>query len=176
MRRTFTRAIALATAAVIAVTAFEPQLAGAAPAKRPEAAPYASGDVEASSQRRRVRRRGGGPPIGAFFAIVGSIAAIAAANRRREYYIAPDGYSYGPGDAYYDDYPYGYYSDDYGPGYVAPRVYGPAYRGVAPRVFVPRGGSGHISRGGGGGHISRGGGGGGGGGGHAHGGGSARHR
>ena len=173
MRRVFASSIALATAAVTVLTVFGTSSAGAAAAKHSSAAPYASGDIEVSSQRRRARRaRGPGPGFGAFVAMVGTIAAIAATNsRRRDEYPV---YSYGyPPDAYYDDNPFGYYNDDYAPGYVVPPAYTPGYRRVAPRVFAPRGGGGgHFIRGGGGGHIVRGGGDGG----HARGGGGGHRR
>ena len=113
------RTAALATVAVLALTAVEPSKAVAGPGKK-EGLTAAIGTSDATdfSARRRYYRGGGGAAAAAAFAgIVGTGIAIAAANSRRDYY---DSYGYyGGGPVYYG-----------GPGYYAPNAYyggGPYY-------------------------------------------------
>jgi hypothetical protein len=121
------RAGALATVAVIALTAVEPSMAnaGSAPkAKEITMSAGTSGATDISARRRYYRGGGGGAAAAAAFAgIVGTGLAIAAAQNRRDYY---DSYGYygGPGyggPAYYGGGPY-YYGGGYGRGV-------PYYRG-----------------------------------------------
>jgi hypothetical protein len=109
------RATALATVAALALTAVEPSLAVAGPAKKGLTSATGTSDATDFSARRYYRggyyRGGGAAAAAAFAGIVGTGIAIAAANNR-----------------YYDD-SYGYYG---GPGYYGggPVYYGgPAYYG-----------------------------------------------
>src|SRR5438105_319775 len=85
------RATALATVAALALTAVEPSLAVAGPAKQ-QGLTAATGTSDATdfSARRRYYR-GGGAAAAAFAGIVGTGLAIAAASSRRDYY---DSYGY----------------------------------------------------------------------------------
>jgi hypothetical protein len=113
----FGRAAALAGVAVLALTAFEPQMAQAGtstPAKGVVAATGTSGATDISAARRRSYRGGGGAAAAAAFAgIVGTGLAIAA-SQDRGYYGGPAYYSGGPYESY------GYYPQDGGP----PAYYG----------------------------------------------------
>src|SRR6266850_3596727 len=95
------RTTALATVAALALTAVEPSLAVAGPAKE-KGLTAAAGTSDATdfSARRRYYRGGGGAAAAALFAgVVGTGLAIAAANSRRDYY---DSYGYyGGGPVYY---------------------------------------------------------------------------
>ncbi len=129
------RTTALATVAALALTAVEPSLAVAGPAKE-KGVTAATGTSDATdfSARRRYYRGGGGAAAAAAFAgIVGTGIAIAAANSRRDYYDSYGYYGggpvyYGGGPAYYGAQPYyggggyGYYG-----GYRSGGV--PTYRG-----------------------------------------------
>jgi hypothetical protein len=126
------RTTALATVAALALTAVEPSLAVAGPAKQ-QGLTSAGGTSDATdfSARRRYYRGGGGAAAAAAFAgIVGTGIAIAAANSRRDYYDSYGYYGGGPvyygGPAYYGGGPY------YGGGYGYYGGYGggaPHYRG-----------------------------------------------
>ena len=102
------RAVAVLTAAALALTSIgvAPALAASKPAKQAQTA-QAAGDYEFSSRRRGRSRDAAG--AAAFAAIVGAIATYAAA---REYRKAQERrYSY-YGDPYYGRYrhqPYGYH-------------------------------------------------------------------
>jgi hypothetical protein len=111
------RTTALATVAALALTAVEPSLAVAGPAKKGVTA--GTSDATDFSARRYYRggyyRGGGAAAAAAFAGVVGTGLAIAAANSRRDYY---DGYYGGPGyygggpvyyggPAYYGGYGYG---------------------------------------------------------------------
>lgn len=114
------RTTALATVAALALTAVQPSLAVAAPAKKTglTAATGTSDATDFSSRRRYYRGGGGAAAAAAFAGIVGTGIAIAAASSRRDYY---DSYGYyGGGPAYYgspEPYYYGggpYYGGGYG--------------------------------------------------------------
>jgi hypothetical protein len=119
------RASALATVAVVALTAVEPSMAyaGSAPkAKEVTAQTGTSGATDISARRRYYRGGGGGAAAAAAFAgIVGTGLAIAAAQNRRDYYD-----SYG----YYGDPGYGYYGG--GPVYYGGGPYYGGYRSDVP--------------------------------------------
>jgi hypothetical protein len=115
------RSAVMATAAVVALTAFEPSLAlaGSAPSGKGLSAATATGSATDFSARRRYYRGGGGAAAaGAFAAIVGTGLAIAATQNRRAYY---DDY-YGGGPVYYGGPPAYYGGDPYYGGYG----YGPS--------------------------------------------------
>jgi hypothetical protein len=116
------RTTALATVAALALTAVEPSLAVAGPAKE-KGLTAASGTSDATdfSARRRYYRGGGAAAAAAFAGIVGTGIAIAAANSRRDYYD-----SYG----YYGDPGYGYYGG--GPVYYGGGPYYGGYRSDVP--------------------------------------------
>ena len=117
-------ALALTTAAAIALTSFDLRPAQAAPEGGPAIAKQNSAD-EFSAQRKRRRGRGVHPgvPLAAFGMIAGTIAGIAAAERRRDYYERP---------YYGNPYAYGGY------GY-APQVYGHRrLRAPGPRLRPAR--------------------------------------
>jgi hypothetical protein len=133
------RASALATIAVVALTAVEPTMAfaGAAPSGKGVTASAGTSDATDISARRRYYRGGGGAAAAAAFAgIVGTGLAIAAAQNRRDYYDSYDYYGggpvyYGGGPVYYgggpvDGYGGPYYGGGYG-GYYRSGV--PRYRG-----------------------------------------------
>ena len=109
------RTTALVTVAALALTAVEPSLAVAGPAKQQGlTAAMGTSDATDFSARRRYYRGGGGAAAAAMFAgIVGTGIAIAAANSRRDYYDS-----------------YGYYGG--GPGYYGG---GPAYYGGGPAYY-----------------------------------------
>jgi hypothetical protein len=117
------RTTALATVAALALTAVEPSMAVAGPAKK-EGLTAASGTSDAtdfSSRRRYYRGGGGGAAAAAAFAgIVGTGIAIAAANSRRDYYYDNYGY-YGGGPVYYG-----------GPAYYGGGPYYGGYRSGTP--------------------------------------------
>jgi hypothetical protein len=123
------RTTALATVAALALTAVEPSLAVAGPAKdQGLSAARGTSDATDFSARRRYYRGGGGAAAAAAFAgIVGTGIAIAAANSRRDYYDSYGYYGGGPvygGPAYYGGGPY------YGGGYYGGYGSGtPYYRG-----------------------------------------------
>lgn len=104
------RAVALATVAAFALTAFEVPKVQAAEIRTAPVAKVADqqGDVTDFSARRR-HYHGGGAAAGlaAFGLVAGTIAAAAAASRYRD-----DHYYYGGGPAYYG-----------GPTYYAPPAY-----------------------------------------------------
>jgi hypothetical protein len=121
------RTTALATVAALVLTAVEPSLAIAGPAKE-KGLTAATGTSDATdfSARRRYYRGGGGAAAAALFAgVVGTGLAIAAS--RPDYYDSYGYYGGGPvyygGPAYYGGGPY-YYGGGYG-------YYGgvPRYRG-----------------------------------------------
>ena len=121
------RTTALATVAALALTAVEPSLAVAAPAKRAGlTASTGTSDATDFSARRRYYRGGGAAAAAAFAGIVGTGLAIAAANSRRDYY---DSYGYYGGPAYY-----GYPAYVGGPAYYGggPYYYGGYHRSTAP--------------------------------------------
>ncbi|MBR1121574.1 hypothetical protein JQ628_08635 [Bradyrhizobium lablabi] len=121
------RTTALATVAALALTAVEPSLAVAGPAKK-QGLTAASGTSDATdfSARRRYYRGGGGAAAAAAFAgIVGTGIAIAAANSRRDYYYDNYGY-YGGGPVYYG-----------GPAYYGGYGGGPYYGGGYYRSGTP---------------------------------------
>lgn len=110
------RAVALASVAAFALTAFEVPKVQAAEIRTAPVAKVAepqSDVTDFSSQRRRYYRGGGAAAgLAAFGLVAGTIAAAAAANRYRD-----DGYYYGGGPVYYG-----------GPAYYdAPAYYGPGY-------------------------------------------------
>ena len=82
------RTTALATVAALALTAVQPSLAVAGPAKKTglTAATGTSDATDFSSRRRYYRGGGGAAAAAAFAGIVGTGIAIAAANSRRDYY------------------------------------------------------------------------------------------
>lgn len=106
------RAVALATVAAFALTAFEvPKVQAAEIRTAPVAKVADQGDVTDFSARRR-HYRGGGAAAGlaAFGLIAGTIAAAAAASNHRDHYYY-GGPAYYGGPVYYDAPAY------YGPGY-----------------------------------------------------------
>ena len=113
------RAAVIATVVAVALTAVEPSLALAGPARSGKGLSAASPTSDATdfSARRRYYRHygrgGGGAAAAAFAGIVGTGLAIAATQNRRAYY---DDYYGGPG--YYGGGPY------YGGGYGYRRGYG----------------------------------------------------
>jgi hypothetical protein len=111
------RAAALATVAVLALTAIEPSMAFAGSVSHGKGTSVASSSATDISARRRhashYRGGGGAAAAAAFAGIVGTGLAIAATQNRRDYY--DDGYYGRP--AYYGQ---GYYG---GPAY-----YGGGYR------------------------------------------------
>jgi hypothetical protein len=133
----FGRTAALATAAAIALTAFEPSMAQAGtstPVKGISATSGTSDATDISAARRRYYRGGGGAAAAAAFAgIVGTGLAIAA-SQDRGYYGGP-GYGYYGGGPYesYGSYggPPAYYGGDgyYGGGYGYRNSGVPHYRG-----------------------------------------------
>jgi uncharacterized membrane protein YedE/YeeE len=110
------RAAALATVAVVALTAVEPSMAraGSAPAGN-GVTTGTSGATDISARRRYYRGGGGAAAAAAFAGIVGTGLAIAATQNRRDYYES-NGY-YGGGPAYYGGGPYYGYDDGYHRGY-----------------------------------------------------------
>lgn len=104
------RAIAIATVAAIALTAFEqPKASAAQAAPKVVAAKTGTSDATdfSAARRRHYRGNGGAAAAAAFAGIVGTGLAIAAAQSRR------DDYYYGGGPAYYGGGP-AYYGDSYG--------------------------------------------------------------
>lgn len=110
------RAVALATVAAFALTAFEVPKVQAAEIRTAPVAKVADlqSDVTDFSSRRRYRGAGAAAGIAAFGLVAGTIAAAAAASRHRDDY-----YYYGGGPAYYGGPVY----------YDAPAYYGPSYYG-----------------------------------------------
>jgi hypothetical protein len=112
--------------AALALTAVEPSLAVAGPAKEKGLTATAGTSDATDFSARRYYRGGGAAAAAAFAGIVGTGIAIAAANSRRDYYDSYGYYGGGPvyygGPAYYGGGPY------YGGGYG---YYGgvPRYRG-----------------------------------------------
>jgi hypothetical protein len=108
----------LATVTALALTAVEPSMAVAGPAKE-KGLTAATGTSDATdfSARRRYYGGGGAAAAALFAGIVGTGIAIAAANSRRDYYDSYGYYGGGPvyygGPAYYGGGPYyggyGYY-------------------------------------------------------------------
>jgi len=111
------RAAVIATVAAVALTAVEPSLALAGPARSGKGLSAASPTSDATdfSARRRFYRGGGGAAAAAAFAgIVGTGLAIAAARSGPAYYgyggpvyYGADPYYYGGGPYYYGGYGYG---------------------------------------------------------------------
>ena len=133
------RTTALATVAALALTAVEPSLAVAGPAKKTGlTATTGTSDATDFSARRYYRggyyRGGGGAAAAAAFAgIVGTGIAIAAANSRRDYYdsygyYGGPGYYYGGGPVYYGGPTY-YYGGGNGYGYGGYGTKGQGYYG-----------------------------------------------
>jgi hypothetical protein len=125
------RAVALATVAALALTAFEPSMAQAgtsAPAKGVSATSGTSDATDISARRRYYRGGGGAAAAAAFAGIVGTGLAIAASQDRGYYYGGPAYYGGGPYESYgYYDAPPAYYGGGgyYGGGY--------GYRSGVPR-------------------------------------------
>ncbi|WP_322514545.1 hypothetical protein SR870_16090 [Rhodopseudomonas palustris] len=107
LRRAGVRAVVIAMVAALALPAFEPTAAVAAPKPAGVTTQHEMTDVSAARKRRHVRRGGGNnaAAAAAFVGIIGTIGAIAASQARRDYY---ESHYYGPR-------PYGYYG---GPGYI----------------------------------------------------------
>jgi hypothetical protein len=130
----FGRAVALATVAALALTAFEPPTAQAgtlAPAKGVSATSGTSDATDISARRRYYRGGGGAAAAAAFAGIVGTGLAIAASQDRGYYYGGPAYYGGGPYESYgYYDAPPAYYGGGgyYGGGYGY-RSGVPHYRG-----------------------------------------------
>jgi hypothetical protein len=123
------RATVMATVAALALTAFEPSSARAAPAGKGVSTATATSDATDFSARRRYYRGGGGAAAAAAFAaIVGTGIAVAASRSRDDYYYGGPAY-YGGGPVYYGGGPAYYGADPYygGYGYRASGV--PRYRG-----------------------------------------------
>ena len=112
------RTAAMVTVAALALTAVEPSLAVAGPAKE-KGLTAATGTSDATDfSARRYYRGGGAAAAAAFAGIVGTGIAIAAANSRRDYYDSygyydSPGYYYGGGPVYYGGGP-AYYGGYYG--------------------------------------------------------------
>jgi hypothetical protein len=107
MQSHFKRAIAAASAAIIAVTAVAVTPASAASSPRTEAKAAQSTDISAS--RRYRNRAGNAAAIGAAAAIFGTIASIAAAQAYRDRHRHDYQPYYGPrayGPYAYEPYPY----------------------------------------------------------------------
>lgn len=128
------RAVALATVAAFALTAFEVPKVQAAEIRTAPVAQVANpqGDVTDFSSQRRYRRGGGNPAaaIAAFGIVAGTIAAAAAASNRRDHYYYGGGPAYYGGPVYYDA--PAYYSPGYGyygGGYSNSRAYRYEYGG-----------------------------------------------
>ena len=109
------KGVALATAAALLLTAFEPQLAlarsatPAPPAAENGTAASTTTDISARKRHRHHRRHSGNAAGLAFMGMaLGTMGAIIADQRRRDYYR--DRYYYG-GNPYYGRHYYG------GPGY-----------------------------------------------------------
>ncbi|MGP9813617.1 hypothetical protein ACTZWT_19085 [Rhodopseudomonas sp. NSM] len=111
LRPAGTRAVVIAMVAALALPAFEPTAAVAAP-KPAGMTAHEMTDISAARKRRHVRRGGGNnaAAAAAFAGIIGTIGVIAASQARRDYYGSR--YYYGP---QYGPQPYGYYG---GPGYI----------------------------------------------------------
>lgn len=128
------RAVALATVAAFALTAFEVPKVQAAEIRTAPVAKVADqqGEVTDFSARRRHYRGGGNPAaaIAAFGLVAGTIAAAAAASNHRDHYYYGGGPVYYGGPAYYA--PPAYYDPGYGyygGGYSNSRAYRYEYGG-----------------------------------------------
>ncbi|MFZ5733619.1 MAG: hypothetical protein ACOY4O_12845 [Pseudomonadota bacterium] len=129
------RAVALATVAAFALTAFEvPKVQAAEIRTAPVAKTAALQDDVTDFSARRRHYRGGGAAAGlaAFGLIAGTIAAAAAASNHRDHYYYPaPGYGYYGGGPVYYDAP-AYYAPSYGyygGGYSNSRAYRYEYGG-----------------------------------------------
>lgn len=115
------KGVAMATAAALLVTAFEPQLAEAGSSSRApvaiESGTAASAATDISARKRHTRRRyhrGNAAGMAFMGMALGTMGAIIAEQQRRDYYR--DRYYYGGGYPYYGRHYYGgpaYYGRPY---------------------------------------------------------------
>jgi hypothetical protein len=106
MRSKSTRAVAVATAAIMGLSAIAVTPAGAAPVRQKQMQSAQADTTDISARRRH---RGNAAVVGAAAAIFGTIATIAAANAARDQYRSHYGYRpYYGGYAPYAYAPYGY--------------------------------------------------------------------